>query len=56
MVSQTFVNAPLPGGGFISTRAMIHTGNKSNTEIHPYASMENLTEARAATCGTSTTN
>ena len=37
MVSQTFVNAPVPGGGFISTRAMIHTENKSNTEIHPYA-------------------
>ena len=37
MVNQTFVNTPAPGGGFISTRAMIHTENKSNTEIHPYA-------------------
>jgi hypothetical protein len=37
MVSQMFVNTPLPGGGFVSTRAMIHLENKSNTEIHPYA-------------------
>ena len=37
MVSQMFVNTPAPGGGFISTRAMLHKENKSNTEIHPYA-------------------
>ena len=37
MVNQMFVNTPAPGGGFISTRAMIHKENKSNTEIHPYA-------------------
>ena len=36
--SQTIINVPAPGGGFISTRATIGQGNKtSSTEIHPVA-------------------
>ena len=36
--SQTMVNVPAPGGGFISTRATIGKDNKSSsTEIHPVA-------------------
>ena len=34
--SQTMINVPAPGGGFISTRATIGKDNKaSSTEIHP---------------------
>jgi len=34
--SQTMINVPAPGGGFISTRATIGKENKSSsTEIHP---------------------
>src|SRR5437867_12388768 len=34
--SQTMINVPTPGGGFISTRATIGKENKSSsTEIHP---------------------
>ena len=36
--SQTIVNMPAPGGGFISTRASIAKENKSSSaEIHPVA-------------------
>src|SRR5438445_6943928 len=36
--SQTMINVPAPGGGFISTRATIGKDNKSSsTEIHPVA-------------------
>ena len=36
--SQTMINVPAPGGGFISTRATIGKENKtSSTEIHPVA-------------------
>src|SRR4029453_15681033 len=36
--SQTVINVPAPGGGFISTRATIGKENKSSsTEIHPVA-------------------
>ena len=34
--SQTMINVPAPGGGFISTRATIGKENKSSSaEIHP---------------------
>ena len=36
--SQTMINVPAPGGGFISTRATIGKESKSSsTEIHPVA-------------------
>src|SRR5882762_10858913 len=36
--SQTMINVPAPGGGFISTRATIAKENKSSSsEIHPVA-------------------
>src|SRR5882672_4633617 len=36
--SQTIINVPAPGGGFISTRATIGKENKSSSaEIHPVA-------------------
>ena len=34
--SQMMINVPVPGGGFISTRAQIRQNNESSsTEIHP---------------------
>jgi hypothetical protein len=36
--SQTMINVPAPGGGFISTRATIGKDNKSSSaEVHPVA-------------------
>jgi hypothetical protein len=33
--SQTIINVPAPGGGFISTRATITDKSRNTTEVHP---------------------
>ena len=40
MTFQMYTNLPEPGGGYTSHRAMIHEGDRSNTEIHRYHSFD----------------
>jgi hypothetical protein len=55
--SQTLINVPAAGGGFVSTRASIALDNKSgNVEVHPVAFDGSRTRRAAAMHGRSPTN